>query len=166
MSEIRGLQDVKEKAINRLKNSELGKLAASTDVKPDKKDAPIVKEVKSAIQNKLDGLQRERDVAADLNKKYSPEKGYSIIPEAYLRDKNGNIMKDPITGEARRIDFIIEKNEKVVDSIEVTSKTADKTTQCAKEARIRAAGGNYIRDSRGKLVEIPTAISTRIERRD
>ena len=62
--------------------------------------------------------------------------------------------------------FIVVKNGKVVDSIEVTSKTANKTEQSAKEERIRDNGGNYIRDNNGNLVEIPSTVHTRIERRD
>lgn len=58
------------------------------------------------------------------------------------------------------------KNGKAVDSIEVTSITADKTEQSAKEERIRANGGNYIRDNNGNLIEIPSDIYTRIERRE
>lgn len=129
-------------------------------------DKPIIKVCMDAIKNKLDGLQREHKVEAELKKQYSPEKGDSIVSEAYLRDKNGNIVIDPITVEARRIDFVVVKDGKVVDSIEVTSKTADKTNQVAKEQRIREAGGNYIRTSDGKLIEVPSGVSTRIERRD
>ena len=101
-----------------------------------------------------------------MNEKYPPEKGYQVVSEAYLRDKDGNIVKDPISGTARRIDFVVVKDGKVVDSIEVTSKTADKTEQSAKEERIREAGGNYIRDNDGNLVEIPSYVQTHIERRD
>lgn len=118
------------------------------------------------IQNKQDGLRREAEVEAELQEKYPPEDGYSIEQEVYLRDKDGNIVKDPVTGEARRIDFVVIKDGVVVDSIEVTSKTADKSEQSAKEARIRDAGGNYIKDSAGNLVEIPATVQTRIERRD
>lgn len=118
------------------------------------------------IKNKDDGLAREKEVAGELEKKYPPEKGNQIVPEAYLRDKDGNIVKDPVTGEARRIDFVVVKDGKVVDSVEVTSKTADKTEQSAKEERIRGAGGNYIRDKDGNLVQIPSTVHTRIERRN
>lgn len=118
------------------------------------------------IQNKQDGLAREHDVEKDLHEQYPEEEGYEIVSEAYLRDKDGNIVKDKETGEARRIDFVVVKDGKVVDSIEVTSKTADKTAQCAKESRIRESGGNYIKDSNGNLVEIPADVQTRIERRD
>ena len=129
-------------------------------------DRPIVNEVKEAIKNKMDGLAREKEVFEELNSKYPPEKGYQIVSEVYLRDKDGNIVKDTVTGEARRVDFIVVKNGKVVDSIEVTSKTANKTEQSAKEERIRDNGGNYIRDNNGNLVEIPSTVHTRIERRD
>lgn len=124
------------------------------------------KEVREPIQNKQDGLRREKEVGEELKEKYPEEDGYKIESEMYLRDKNGNIVKDPETGEARRIDFVVTKDGKVVDSIEVTSKSADKTEQTAKEQRIRENGGNYIRDSEGNLIEIPKDITTRIERRD
>jgi len=58
------------------------------------------------------------------------------------------------------------KDGKVIDSIEVTSKTADKSEQSSKEERIRDNGGNYIRDNNGNLVEIPSTVHTHIERRD
>ena len=129
-------------------------------------DRPIINEVKEAIKNKMDGLAREKEVFEELNSKYPPEKGYQIVSEVYLRDKDGNIVKDTVTGEARRVDFMVVKDGKVVDSIEVTSKTADKSEQSAKEERIRDNGGNYIRDNNGNLVEIPSTVHTRIERRD
>ena len=118
------------------------------------------------IQNKIDGLQREDEAEKELNEKYPETEGYEIISEAYLRDKDGNIVKDPVTGEKRRIDFVVIKDGKAVDSVEVTSKTADKTEQTAKENRIRENGGNYVRDSNGNLVEIPKDVQTRIERKD
>lgn len=118
------------------------------------------------IQNKIDGLAREKEVGDELKEKYPGSQGYTIVSEAYLRNKDGNIVKDPETGQARRIDFVVVKDGKVVDSIEVTSKTADKTSQTAKEERIRDAGGNYIKDENGNLVQIPSHVHTRIERRD
>ena len=129
-------------------------------------DRPIVTEVREAIKNKIDGLAREAEVANELEKQYPEKEGFQVISETYLRDKDGNIVKDPETGEARRVDFMVVKDGKVIDSIEVTSKTADKTEQSAKEERIRESGGNYIRDNNGNLVEIPSTVHTRIERRD
>lgn len=117
------------------------------------------------LLNKEEGLRREAEVEQDLEKKYPESEGYELITEAYLRDSEGNIVRDSETGEARRIDFVIVKDGKVVDSIEVTSETADKTAQTAKEERIREAGGNYVRTSDGSLAEFPDDLHTTIERR-
>ncbi|MCD7742138.1 MAG: hypothetical protein LUI06_08045 [Ruminococcus sp.] len=62
------------------------------------------------------------------------------------------------------VDFVVGKNGKIVDSVEITSLTADKTAQMAKEMRIRQNGGNYVRLSDKSLVEIPSNIITRIVR--
>jgi hypothetical protein len=159
---------------SRFADSLLGRAAERKNFDGDisKYDAPVqlknkeIDETPQPIKNKQDGLEREKSVAEELEKKYPAEDGYSIESEVYLRDENGQIVKDPVTGEARRIDFVVVKNGKVVDSIEVTSKTADKTEQTAKENRIRDAGGNFIKDGNGNLIEIPRDVSTRIERRD
>ena len=118
------------------------------------------------IQNKVDGLRREAEVYDELKKKYPESEGYEIVSEAYLRDKDGNIVRDSVTGEGRRIDYVVVKDNEVVDSVEVTSPTADKTEQCAKEQRIREAGGNYVRTSNGSLAEIPSDTQTIIDRRE
>lgn len=123
----------------------------------------LERKVGEMIENKSKGLEREKAVRLDLKKMYPDSK---IISEAYLRDKEGHILKDPITNTACRIDFIVIKGNKVIDSIEVTSKTAEKENQIAKENRIRAEGGNYIKADRGMLVRIPSTVTTKIERRD
>ena len=117
------------------------------------------------LPNKEEGLRREAEVEEELEKKYPESEGYEIISEAYLRDSEGKIVRDPETGEARRIDFVVVKDGQVVDSIEVTSETADKTGQTAKEERIREAGGNYVGTSDGSLAEFPNDLHTTIERR-
>lgn len=117
-------------------------------------------------KNRENGDKREAEVQKELEEQYPADEDYTIESEVYLRDKDGNIIRDPETGEARRIDFVVIKDGKVVDSVEVTSQTADKTQQSAKEQRIRDTGGNYIKDSNGNLVEIPNSVQTRIERRD
>jgi len=117
------------------------------------------------LPNKEEGLRREAEVEEELEKKYPESEGYEIVSEAYLRDSEGKIVRDPETGEARRIDFVAVKDGQVVDSIEVTSETADKTSQTAKEERIRDAGGNYIRTSDGSLAKYPNDLHTTIERR-
>lgn len=117
------------------------------------------------MQNKVDGLRRETEVYNELKQKYPETDGYEIVPEAYLRDKDGNIVRDPVTGEGRRIDYVVVNDSKVIDSVEVTSPTADKTEQCAKEQRIREAGGNYVKTADGSLAEFPSDTQTRIDRR-
>lgn len=138
----------------------------NVDNKANSDNKEAESEKNEPIQNKQDGLRREKEVEEELKEKYPEEEGYEILSEVYLRDENGKIVKDPVTGEARRIDFVVVKDGKVVDSIEVTSKTADKTDQTAKENRIRENGGNYIKDSNGNLIEIPSSVQTRIERRN
>ena len=128
----------------------------------DKKD---ISETKSPIKNKEDGLAREKTVHEELSKKYPASENYVITPEAYLRDSNGKIVKDPKSGEARRIDFVVSKDGVSVKNIEVTSETADKTEQMAKESRIRENGGNYIKDANGNSVRIPDSVETQIDRR-
>lgn len=90
--------------------------------------------------------------------------GYKIEAEKLLRDSSGKKVIDPETGTGRRIDFVVDKNGKIVDSIEVTSNTADKAAQIAKEMRIRENGGNYVRLSDKSIVEIPSDLVTRIFR--
>jgi len=119
-------------------------------------------------ENQNDGMRREAMVRDELNKKYPEDEGYRIVPEAYLRDKDGKIVKDPQTGEGRRIDFVVEKDGKVVDSVEVTSQTASKDKQTAKEGRIRENGGDYIRlpPPDRTLARLADGMMTRIERKD
>ena len=120
---------------------------------------------KTIVLNKMLGLSREEKEYDRLRRIYPPSKGYKIYREQYLRDQNGNIIRDPITGEARRIDFVVVKNGKVIKTIEVTSKTAPKESQMAKEARIKNIGGNYIRDEEtGELIRIPPNVTTEIRR--
>lgn len=117
------------------------------------------------IQNKKDGDRRQKEEYKELNEKYPSEKGYKILQEVFLTDKNGTIVKDPYTDSARRIDFVVVKGNEVVDSIEVTSKTEDKRKQSLKEYNIRNIGGNYVKNE-GVIYKFPNNIDTRIERRD
>lgn len=116
-------------------------------------------------KNREDGANREELALEILNKEFPEEDGYKIEREQYLRDEDGNIVKDSETGEARRVDFVVTKDGEVVKSIEVTSETAPKDAQIAKEERIRGAGGNFIKDrDTGQLVEIPKDVQTEVRR--
>lgn len=123
-------------------------------------------EVSQIEANRRSGSAREGIVDGELVRECSPENGYSIERECYLRDAEGHIVKDLVTGEARRIDFAVIKDGEVVKSVEVTSPTADKIAQMAKENRIHDAGGNYIVDrSNGEIVPFAHGVETKIERR-
>lgn len=161
--------------ISEIKNvsSPLEELSKKFDILPDNELNTPVDNLSRSLENRMEGilpnkeegLRREADVRAELEKEYPESEGYEIISEAYLRDEDGKIVRDPETGEARRIDFVVVKDNKVVDSVEVTSETADKTNQTAKEERIRETGGNYVRTSDGTLVKFSDDLNTRIERR-
>ena len=131
------------------------------------KDNPEMK-VPSARQNKLDGCRRETEVAKDLGLRYPEKEWYKVLREKELCDRGGKPVMDLQTGEKRRIDFVVVKDGKVVDMVEVTSKTASKRDQLAKEYRIRDNGGNYVReyDDNGmrRIYRIPNNVETRVER--
>ncbi len=86
--------------------------------------------------------------------------------EQYLRNADGSIAKDPLTGKARRLDnAVINKDGTPEAIVETTSKTANKKAQIEKENRIREMGGTHVRDrNTGKLVDfkdVPTTIDRR-----
>ena len=99
------------------------------------------------IQNKKDGLEREKRAKEILEKRYGKD---NVISEKTLRNAKGESVKDPFTKEKRRLDFIVKGKDGKWRAIEVTSKTADKTAQLGKEGRIRQAGGTYIRNPKNK----------------
>lgn len=116
--------------------------------------------------NKEAGIAREKVVGDELMHDYPVEDGYHIESQCYLRNKNGEIVRDPETGESRKIDFEVIKDGEIVKSVEVTSETADKTAQLTKEERIREAGGDYIIDRRtGELVRFAPDVQTEVIRR-
>ena len=113
--------------------------------------------------NRESGEAREDSVRSEL---VFENPGSNIQNECCLRDDDGKVVKDSQTGEARRIDFAVIKDGVVEKLVEVTSETADKTAQMAKEARIREAGGNYIKDREtGEFVHIQDNVKTEIRRR-
>ena len=148
----------------------MAELSKNVDVLPERVlnksiDIPEIRNSENIIPNTEKGLEREHQVEKELQEKYPESEGYEIVSEAYLRDSEGRIVKDPETGTARRVDFVVTKDGKVVDSIEVTSETCDKTAQMEKEQRVREAGGNYIETDDGSLAKYPDNLQTRIERK-
>ncbi|MEK7893134.1 hypothetical protein AAB992_39240, partial [Burkholderia contaminans] len=103
------------------------------------------------IKNSIEGARREDVFNAQMRAKHP---NATIQCQCYLRDAQGKSVKDPVTGERRRVDTAVIENGRA-QTYEVTSPTADKTVQTAKEQRILDAGGNYIRDrSTGELVPV------------
>ena len=88
----------------------------------------------------------------------------TVQSEQYLRLGGGEIAVDPLTGEARRLDFVVVREGQVRAAVEVTSRTAGKVAQAAKEVRIRRAGGTHIKDrATGGLLDL-SKVPTRIIR--
>jgi hypothetical protein len=122
----------------------------------------VIQRASKKIKNKEEGDRREKEELDEL-KLNNPDA--KVQKERYLRDKNGKIVKDPLTGEGRRIDIVVIENDDVKEVIEVTSETADKAEQIAKEKRIRKKGGTFIRDKETReLIDISKK-STKIKRR-
>ncbi|HEY9724426.1 MAG TPA: hypothetical protein V6D47_20655 [Oscillatoriaceae cyanobacterium] len=126
--------------------------------KPSKR----LKEMTLVERNHVLGFKREDTVLKRLQRALPND---WIYREQYLRDAKGQIVRDPMTGETRRIDFLVMSLDKVLDSIEVTGTKVDKTAQMAKEMRIRQAGGVYLRHPQtGKLLRVPARLQTRVVR--
>jgi hypothetical protein len=57
----------------------------------------------------------------------------------------------------RRLDLVVIHNGAVLKAVEVTSMTASKDDQLAKERRIRARGGTCIKDrDTGEIIRVPS----------
>lgn len=144
-------------------HSEVKAAGDLTDV--GKEAGKIGEETSQIEKNRLDGLERERTVHSELVEKYPESEGYQVHEQRYLLDADGKIVKDPLTGEKRRIDFVVSKDGEVIDSVEVTSETAPKELQLDKEERIREAGGNYIQNrSTGEPIRFGEGVQTRVRR--
>ena len=75
------------------------------------------------------------------------------LPDTDWRDAQYDMLypvHDPLTGESRKLDFVIKGAGKNGGghAQEITSKTASKRSQLAKEERSRDAGGVYVRDGK------------------
>jgi RHS repeat-associated protein len=109
-------------------------------------------------KNSKDGKAREAKTDKELKAENPDSK---VQGERYLRDKDGKIVKDPVTDKGRRIDHAVIKDDKVTKLVETTSPTANKKPQADKEQRIRNEGGTYIRDKENKkklydVSDVPT----------
>ena len=85
------------------------------------------------------------------------------------KTKKKKDIKDIEESTARRIDFVVKQGDEIIKSFEVTSQTADKTLQMAKEARIlkqaKDIGGAFIKDpNTGELLKFASDLVTDIVR--
>ncbi|CAI8880618.1 Rhs family protein [Pseudomonas sp. IT-P74] len=114
------------------------------------------------IPNKVAGSAREARAKAIFEKRYGKK---NVLGERYLRNAEGKIVKDPLTGEGRRVDFVVKNTDGSGTAKEITNLTASKFAQLEKEMRIREAGGVFVREpGTKKLIEV-TDVSTVIRAR-
>ena len=152
-------ESIAEESLSTIENSSLESLKLNNDL--------ALKEIKAKQLeiNRIEGAERETKALNELNREFPKSEGYKIHSEVYLRDQEGKILKADTSGEARRVDFMVEKDQEIVKSIEVTSETAPKEIQLNKGSEIRENGGNYIKGREtGNLIRIPQNIDTEIRR--
>jgi hypothetical protein len=116
-------------------------------------------ELRRQVRADIAKINRESGTVREISAKESLQQQYpnaSLESQRYLRDSAGKIIRDPLTGKGRKIDYVVVENSQCLDCIEVTSPTATKAAQIAKEERIRASGGQYIRlrNSKKTLIDV------------
>ncbi|EEE35057.1 YD repeat protein [Rhodobacteraceae bacterium KLH11] len=112
-------------------------------------------------QNRADGTRRQEQYRQEMADIYGEE---NVLTERYLRDADGDIVRDPQTGEARRLDCVVVNGQCGTFTSEVTSPTANKVDQIAKEERIREQGGTFVENpNTGELIEVPISNIERME---
>ena len=116
----------------------------------DPKTGADAKKADQMKQNAADGKRREDERNAESVEKYGAS---NVLRQKTLRDKDGNKVVDPVTGEGRRVDEVVKQADCKGKCTEVTGPNVDKDPQLAKEQRIRDAGGKYVRDKDGTLID-------------
>ncbi len=118
-----------------------------------------------AIPQKCAGLLREDAARRILADKYPNER---VQSETYLLNRDGSRAIDPVTKQARRIDFVLFSEGNFTRRFEVTSQFADKRAQLAIERRIltlhsngrRRTGPVYVYDRQGqRMVPVSAEVS-------
>jgi hypothetical protein len=128
---------------------------------PDLPSPPVRSLLSHSDRNRITGAGREAFIRGELARKYP---GANIQNEVYLLTHNGDRAIDPLTGEGRRIDSVVIKDGRVLDSVEITGPTTNKASQILKEQRIRALGGTFVLDDQTQgLIDISN-IPTRLVR--
>ena len=103
---------------------------------------------------KKDGDARTALHKKDLDAQYGAAR---ILSQKHLRNKKGEIVSDPLTGESRKLDLVIKGAGKNGGghAQEVTSKNASKSSQLAKEERIRGWSMSEMAKAWFMLTEYP-----------
>jgi hypothetical protein len=102
-------------------------------------------------QNRADGTRRQEQYRQEMADIHGEE---NVLTERFLRDANGDVVRDPVTGEGRRLDCVV-VNGQCGYAAEVTSPTAPKDRQIEKENNIRDAGGTFVvNPNTGELIEV------------
>ncbi len=150
---LRRLLNVGEVAKDAARASEFGESSSSVGYHVAPK-----RDVKA---NKAAGDAREAKVQGKLESRFGRD---AVQNELSLRNADGTLAKDPLTGEGRRVDHVVIQDGQGRFAVETTSKTADKSAQLAKESRIRSNGGAFVRDrSTGALIDLQN-VPTRVIR--
>lgn len=141
---------------------------SSVGAPPDKSDKEAFTKYLRALvrQNAEQGMSREEAILKKLSEQYPNAK---IYKQCYLCDNLGRQLKDPVSGEARRLDLLVVQGGKALKPIEVTSRKASKSTQMNKEKRIRQAQKEsgkdlYAQIGKGDVIKIPYSLKTRVWR--
>lgn len=113
-------------------------------------------------QNIAAGERRTLEEISELQRRFP---GASILTERNLLDATGRQVLDPITGQGRRLDLVVVDRQSVIDVVEVTGINVSKFEQLTREARIRLAGGNFIRDPGSGLILPLNDLANRVSRR-
>lgn len=110
--------------------------------------------VKGNVSKKKDGDARTALHKKDLDAQYGAAR---ILSQKHLRNKKGEIVSDPLTGESRKLDLVIKGAGKNGGghAQEVTSKNASKSSQLAKEERIRGWSMSEMAKAWFMLTEYP-----------
>lgn len=102
-------------------------------------------------QNRADGTRRQEQYRQEMADIYGEE---NVLTERFLRNANGDVVRDPVTGEGRRLNCVV-VNGQCGYAAEVTSPTVDERQQIRKETNIRNAGGIFVENPRtGELIEV------------
>lgn len=102
--------------------------------------------------NRETGDLRELEELAHLQKLYP---NATILRRKTLFDADRNKIIDSVDSKGRQLDFVVVENNKVLDVVETTGFAVPKSSQIAREDRIRTAGGQFVIGLDNQLIHVP-----------